>query len=69
MGFNEEEVREVAMQCLVEIARLYYDVLADYIPTFNILTQKSVFQDEEKIGAQAIEFWTSVAEEEIERVR
>lgn len=57
------------MQCLVEIARLYYDVLADYIPTFNILTQKSVFQDEEKIGAQAIEFWTSVAEEEIERVR
>lgn len=59
-------VRRVAFECLTEIATLYYDKLAEYMDTIFQLTVQAIQQDEEDVAKQAIEFWTSLCEVEIE---
>lgn len=60
------EIRQVAFECLVSIASTYYDVLQPYMQTLFELTSNAVKGDEETVALQAIEFWSSICDEEIE---
>ena len=57
------------MQIFVEIAKKEYDIVEFYLQLFLEATSYCAKSDDEKIGTQAIEFWTSLAEEEYLRVK
>mmetsp|Transcript_8298 Transcript_8298/g.29142 ORF Transcript_8298/g.29142 Transcript_8298/m.29142 type:complete len:878 (-) Transcript_8298:27-2660(-) len=59
-------VRQAAYECLVAIAGSYYDKLLAYITDIFHLTSKAIREDEEPVALQAIEFWSTVAEEELD---
>ncbi|KAK4746057.1 hypothetical protein SAY87_012369 [Trapa incisa] len=62
----EVKIRQAAFECLVAIASTYYEKLAPYIrDIFNIIA-KVVMEDEEPVALQAIEFWSSICDEEID---
>ncbi|KAI8557116.1 hypothetical protein RHMOL_Rhmol05G0310000 [Rhododendron molle] len=63
---KEPEIRQAAFECLVSIASTYYEVLEPYMQTIFELTSKAVKGDEEVVALQAIEFWSSICDEEIE---
>jgi len=58
-------VRKSAFECLVKIAELYYDYLDMYMNVIYQLTIHAIKQDEEVVALQAIEFWSTIAEEEL----
>lgn len=60
-------VRETAMQILVELARLQYENIELYFKKIAIATNFVANNDEQSVGAQGIEFWTTLTEEEIYR--
>ena len=47
--------------------RGYYDKLPAYMQDIFSLTQRTVKGDEEEVVLQALEFWCTVAEEELDR--
>lgn len=55
------------MQTLVEIGRQEYDCVEFYFQKIAEVTAITAKSDSEKVGAQGIEFWTSLAEEEMRR--
>ena len=59
-------VRTAAYECLVQIAYQYYDKLQAYMQAVFELTFKTIRADEEQVALQAIEFWSTLAEEEQE---
>ncbi|KAK9168065.1 hypothetical protein Syun_000205 [Stephania yunnanensis] len=63
---KETEIRQAAYECLVSISSTYYVVLEPYMQTLFELTSKAVKEDEEPVALQAIEFWSSICDEEIE---
>ena len=63
---KEVEVRQAAFECLVSIASTYYEVLEPYMQALFELTSNAVKGDEEAVALQAIEFWSSICDEEIE---
>jgi hypothetical protein len=52
---------------LVEIARQEYDSVEFFYPQVCSITSEAARGEDEKVGAQGIEFWTSIAEEEHSR--
>lgn len=68
-GFNvqDEDCQITAMQILVEIGKAEYDHVHNYFQAVCEITGKLAKCGEERVGAQAIEFWTSLAEEELRR--
>lgn len=63
---QEVEIREVAFQCLVSIASKYYEVLGwPYGELFNI-TLKAINGDVHSVSLQAIAFWNSICDVEME---
>ncbi|KAJ6822922.1 importin subunit beta-1-like [Iris pallida] len=63
---NESEIRQAAFECLVSISSMYYDILEPYMDTLFTLTANAVKGDEEPVALQAVEFWSSICDEEIE---
>lgn len=63
---KEVEIRQAAFECLVSIASTYYEVLEPYMQTLFELTSNAVKGDEEAVALQAVEFWSSICDEEIE---
>eukprot|EP00245_Coleochaete_scutata_P006394 TRINITY_DN20827_c0_g1_i1.p1 TRINITY_DN20827_c0_g1~~TRINITY_DN20827_c0_g1_i1.p1 ORF type:complete len:875 (-),score=236.69 TRINITY_DN20827_c0_g1_i1:663-3287(-) len=59
-------IRQAAMECLVSIASIYYDKLAQYMKDIFVITQKVAREDEEPVALQAIELWSTICDEEIE---
>ena len=59
-------VRAAAYECIIQIAFQYYDKLQAYMQTLFQLTFATIRNDEEKVALQAIEFWSTLAEEEME---
>ena len=57
------------MQTLVELAREEYDSVEFFFDQVKQVTAQAAQGEDEKLGAQAIEFWTSLAEEEHRRMR
>ncbi|KAL0375378.1 UNVERIFIED_CONTAM: Importin subunit beta-1 [Sesamum radiatum] len=63
---KETEIRQAAFECLVSIASTYYEVLEPYMPRIFELTSNAVKGDEEAVALQAVEFWSSICDEELE---
>lgn len=61
----EENIRQAAFEGLVKVAENYYDKLSEYIREIYILTERAIRNDVESVAMQAIEFWSTVAEEEV----
>jgi importin subunit beta-1 len=64
-----EDIRTTAMQTLVEIGRQEYESIEFYFPKICTVTALAAKSDEQTVGAQGIEFWTSLAEEELSRTK
>ncbi|WCJ41542.1 Importin subunit beta-1 [Euphorbia peplus] len=62
----EVKMRQAAFECLVSISSMYYDKLAPYIQDIFAITAKTVKEDEEAVALQAVEFWSSICDEEID---
>ncbi|XP_020577701.1 importin subunit beta-1 [Phalaenopsis equestris] len=62
----EVKIRQAAFECLVAISTTYYDKLASYMQDIFSITAKAVREDEEPVALQAIEFWSSICDEEID---
>ncbi|XP_010912456.1 importin subunit beta-1 [Elaeis guineensis] len=60
------KIRQAAFECLVAISSTYYDKLASYMQDIFNITAKAVREDEEPVALQAIEFWSSICDEEID---
>lgn len=58
------KVREIAMQCIVEIVRLCYPYIKDFMGDISEATLRACDKDETEVKTQAIEIWSSIAEEE-----
>lgn len=65
----EQDVRFVIMQVLIELARQEYEIINHYFKELCEITAKSAKSDDERVGALALEFWTSLAEEEYHRIQ
>ncbi|KAL6278188.1 hypothetical protein ACE6H2_021789 [Prunus campanulata] len=63
---KEVDIRQAAFECLASIASRYYEVLEPYMQALFELTSNAVKGDEEAVALQAIEFWSSICDEEIE---
>jgi importin subunit beta-1 len=63
----DEEIKVAALQTLVEIGRLEYESIQFYFQKVCEVTARAARSAEENVGAQGIEFWTSLAEEEMKR--
>ncbi|MQL80033.1 hypothetical protein Taro_012476 [Colocasia esculenta] len=63
---KELEIRKAAFECLVSISSMYYEFLDPYMPTLYNLTANAVKGDEEPVALQAVEFWSSICDVEIE---
>ncbi|KAG0481164.1 hypothetical protein HPP92_012022 [Vanilla planifolia] len=62
----ELQIRQAAFECLVSIASMYYEILGPYMETLFTLTANAVKLDEEPVALQAIEFWSTICDEEIQ---
>lgn len=62
---RDENIRQYAFEGLVKIAENYYDKLHEYIRDIYALTEQAIRNDVESVAMQAIEFWSTVAEEEV----
>lgn len=62
---KDERMRCAAFEGLVRIAENYYDKLPEYIRSLYELTDEAIRQDVDLVALQAIEFWSTLAEEEI----
>ena len=64
---KDANTRVAAFECIVQIAFQYYDKLQDYMQTIFKLTFDTIRTDkEEAVALQAIEFWSTLCEEEQE---
>ncbi|EIE27283.1 ARM repeat-containing protein [Coccomyxa subellipsoidea C-169] len=62
----DAKVREASFECLVKIAANYYEKLPAYMQDIFRLTHRAAKEDEEEVAKQAIEFWCTICEEEID---
>jgi len=63
----DDQLRIIAFESLARIGSLYYDKLPQYIEVLFTLTLTAIQQDnDEQVSMMAIEFWSTLCEEEIE---
>lgn len=65
---SELRVRVKAFECLATVANFYYSTLPNYIDTLFKLTLTAIKSDEQVVGQQAIEFWSTVCDTESQLV-
>lgn len=63
---EESRVRKSALQCFVQIASTYYEYLVSDIQDIFNITRHIIGHDEEEVAFQAVEFWSSICDKEIE---
>lgn len=62
---GSEMVQIKAFECLVQIATEYYDFLMPYMNAIGPLTWNTIKGSSEKVAIPAMEFWSTVCDEEI----
>ena len=63
----DEEIREYGLNSLQEVATQQYDSIEIYFKQICAVTASAANSDSDKVGAQAFEFWTTLAEDEQNR--
>ena len=64
---DDEEIQEYALHTLREIAIQQYECLELYFAKIQEVTTAAARSTSDRVGGQAYEFWTTLAEEEVER--
>ncbi len=65
---KDADVRSAAYECISQIANFYYDKLQEYVMALFELTVGTIEKDEEKVALNAIEFWSTLCDVEIELI-
>lgn len=60
-----ELVQVAAFECLVQIATEYYDLMLSYMNVIGLLTLETIKGASEKVAIPAMEFWSTVCDEEL----
>ncbi|KAF9987608.1 karyopherin beta [Modicella reniformis] len=64
---SDVQVQIASFECLVRIMQLYYDFMPFYMQKALFgLTVQGMRHDNERVALQAVEFWSTVCEEEID---
>lgn len=63
-----EEINEFAMMCLRDLSTQEYDYLHLYFQTICEKTSQGAKNPSPKVGSQAYEFWTTLIQDETERI-
>mmetsp|Transcript_25359 Transcript_25359/g.58536 ORF Transcript_25359/g.58536 Transcript_25359/m.58536 type:complete len:807 (+) Transcript_25359:242-2662(+) len=63
---TDQRVRSAAYECIVQIAFCYYEKLTDYMTTLAQLTFGAISGEQDEVAMQAVEFWSTLCEEEID---
>jgi importin subunit beta-1 len=61
-------MRVVSFECIATIASLYYEHLAAYMDTLCQLTFRAITTDQPEVGLQALEFWSTMCDVEIDLI-
>ncbi|KNC48611.1 binding/protein transporter [Thecamonas trahens ATCC 50062] len=62
---SDTRIRRAALECLVRIASFFYGNIQPYMEALYQLTFEAIRSDPEQSALQAIEFWSTICEEEI----
>jgi len=62
---QDPRVRAASLECLVQIATLYYETLAPYMQGIFNITLDSISKGPNEVAVQAVEFWSTICDEEI----
>ena len=65
---DDLKVRVKSFECLATVANYYYSKLPGYIDSLFQLTMKAIKSDEQVVGQQAIEFWSTICDTEAQMV-
>lgn len=65
---SDLNVRIKAFECIASVASLYYDKLQHYMEALFTLTSGAIRSDDQAVGQQAIEFWSTICDNESEIV-
>ncbi len=60
--------RVVSYECIATIVTLYYEYLQEYMETLCNLTFTAVTSDQAEVGLQALEFWSSMCDAEMDLI-
>ncbi|CAM9917727.1 unnamed protein product, partial [Laminaria digitata] len=63
---TDSSVRKAAYEAIWTIATLYYDRLQAYMQPLFELTLRTIREDQEDVALNAMEFWSSLCDEELE---
>jgi importin subunit beta-1 len=59
-------IRVAAFECLVKIAALYYDKIGTWMQNVFNITLEAMKKDEELVAQQAVEFWSTICDVEVD---
>jgi importin subunit beta-1 len=62
---TDQKVKVAGFECLVKIASLYYAKLPQYMQQLFNVTLESIKSGAEPVALQAIEFWSTICDEEL----
>lgn len=62
---TDANVRKAAYEAIWTIATLYYDRLQAYMQPLFELTLRTIREDQEDVALNAMEFWSSLCDEEV----
>lgn len=62
---KDANVRKAAYEAIWTIATLYYDRLQAYMQPLFELTLQTIREDQEDVALNAMEFWSSLCDEEV----
>jgi importin subunit beta-1 len=62
---KEIKIRERAFECCAEVAEFYYGKLQPYVQVLYELSISAIRTDEAAVGMQAIEFWNTICDQEL----
>lgn len=65
---SDLRTRVVSYECIATIATLYYEYLAEYMETLCKLTFNAITGDQDEVGLQSLEFWSSMCDVEIDLI-
>jgi importin subunit beta-1 len=63
---RDERIRIASFSCLHEIAANYYPRLPEYIGEIFNISVKAIKEDNEEVGLQAVEFWSTLCDIELD---
>ncbi|GLE04617.1 hypothetical protein PINS_up013587 [Pythium insidiosum] len=63
---SDLRTRVVSFECIAAIVVLYYEHLQEYMATLCPMTFAAITNDQAEVGLQALEFWSSMCDVEIE---